>query len=152
MSCHYQQLQFEMYVLLKKKIFQQLMQKHHYLGALPKIANTIWYVAVHEEEWFALLSFSAPALKCGARDQWIGWNYRHQYDRLHLIVNNSRFLIFQGNREGNRGQTTIKFATHFFIEQFNWGLSPISIGVCPLFPAISGGKKNPPNKTRGIFW
>lgn len=79
----------------EEKIFQQLMQKHHYLGALPKIANTIWYVAVHEEEWSALLSFSAPALKCGARDQWIGWNYRHQYDRLHLIANNSRFLIFQ---------------------------------------------------------
>ncbi len=53
--------------------FSQLMQEHHYLGALPKISETLWYVAVHGEQWVALLSFSAPALKCSARDQWIGW-------------------------------------------------------------------------------
>ncbi len=23
----------------------------------------------------------------------IGWDFRHQYDRLHLVANNSRFLI-----------------------------------------------------------
>jgi hypothetical protein len=40
-----------------------------------------------------LLSFSASALKCGARDGWIGWDLRHRYSRLKLIVNNSRFLI-----------------------------------------------------------
>ena len=73
--------------------FQELMQTHHYLGALPKIGNTIWYVATWNEKWVALLSFSAAALKCGARDRWIGWEYRHQYDRLNLIANNSRFLI-----------------------------------------------------------
>jgi hypothetical protein len=27
------------------------------------------------------------------RDAWIGWDFRHHYDRLHLIANNSRFLI-----------------------------------------------------------
>ena len=27
------------------------------------------------------------------RDRWIGWDYRHQYDRLNLIANNSRFVI-----------------------------------------------------------
>jgi hypothetical protein len=41
----------------------------------------------------ALLSFSAAAWKCSARDRWIGWSSRHQYDRLKLIANNSRFLI-----------------------------------------------------------
>lgn len=69
------------------------MQTHHYLGALPKIGNTIWYTATVNDQWLALLSFSAPALKCSARDNWIGWGYRHQYDRLNLIANNSRFLI-----------------------------------------------------------
>ena len=73
--------------------FQHLMQAHHYLGALPKIGNTLWYVATAKDQWLALLSFSAPALKCSARDQWIGWSYRHQYDRLNLVANNSRFLI-----------------------------------------------------------
>ena len=69
------------------------MQAHHYLGALPKIGRTLWYVATWEGQWVALLSFSAAAWKCAARDRWIGWDFRHQYDRLHLLANNSRFLI-----------------------------------------------------------
>jgi len=73
--------------------FQRLMQMHHYLGSLPKIGESVWYVAEGNEEWVALLCFSAASLKCAARDQWIGWSYRHQYDRLHLLANNSRFLI-----------------------------------------------------------
>jgi hypothetical protein len=39
------------------------------------------------------LSFSAAALKCGPRDRWIGWDCRHQYARLKLVTNNSRYLI-----------------------------------------------------------
>lgn len=73
--------------------YNQLMQDHHYPGALPEISETLWYVAVHGEQWIALLSFSAPALKCASRDRWIGWDLHRQYDRLKLITNNSRFLI-----------------------------------------------------------
>ena len=77
----------------EEQLFQHLMQTHHYLGALPKISETLRYVAVLGGHWTALLSFSAPALKCSPRDRWIGWNFRHQYDRLKLLTNNSRFLI-----------------------------------------------------------
>lgn len=73
--------------------FQQLMQQHHYLGALPKISETLWYIATFNDQWVALLTFSAAALKCSVRDRWIGWDFRHQYDRLKLLTNNSRFLI-----------------------------------------------------------
>jgi len=73
--------------------FKDLMQQYHYLGALSKIGNTIWYVATYQNSWLGILSFSAAALKCSARDQWIGWGYRLQYDRLNLVANNSRFLI-----------------------------------------------------------
>ena len=73
--------------------YQELMQEHHYLGSLPKIGETLWYIAAWRDQWVAFLSFSASALKCAARDRWIGWNFYHQYDWLKLIVNNSRFLI-----------------------------------------------------------
>jgi hypothetical protein len=76
--------------------FQELMAAHHYLGALPKIGRTLRYVASGGsggEQWLALLVFSAAALKCAARDEWIGWDFRWQYDRLHLVANNSRLLI-----------------------------------------------------------
>ena len=73
--------------------YQELMQEHHYLGRLPKISETLWYIALWQNQWVGLLSFSAAAWKCAARDKWIGWSSRHQYDRLKLVANNSRFLI-----------------------------------------------------------
>jgi hypothetical protein len=77
----------------EERLYQDLMRQHHYLGALPKIGETLWYVAACRDEWVALLSFSASAWKCTARDRWIGWDFRLQYGRLKLVVNNSRFLI-----------------------------------------------------------
>ena len=77
----------------EEKLFQEQMQKHHYLGFLPKIGESLWYLGCWHDEWIALLSFSTPAWKCAARDRWIGWDFRHHYDRLHLLTNNSRFLI-----------------------------------------------------------
>jgi hypothetical protein len=53
--------------------YKEQMQKHHYLGFLPKIGETLWYLASWHDEWLALLSFSTPAWKCAARDRWIGW-------------------------------------------------------------------------------
>jgi hypothetical protein len=73
--------------------YNELMQTHHYLGALRPIGETIRYVATWRNQWVALISFSSAALKCRTRDQWIGWSYRHQFDRSHLLTNNSRFLI-----------------------------------------------------------
>ena len=87
--------------------YQQLMQAHHYLGALPKISETLWYVAIWEGQWVALLSFSAAAWKCAARDRWIGWAYRHQYDRLKLIANNSRFVILPDWHRPNLASRTL---------------------------------------------
>jgi len=83
------------------------MQTHHYPGALPKIGETLWYVATWREAWVALLSFSAAAWKCAVRDRWIGWSFRHQYDRLNLIANNSRFLILPEWHLPNLGSKTL---------------------------------------------
>jgi len=83
------------------------MRQHHYLGGLPKISETLWYVATWREEWVALLSFSASALKCAVRDRWIGWDFRHRYGRLKLIVNNSRFLILPEWHVSNLGSRVL---------------------------------------------
>ena len=88
------------------------MQAHHYLGALPKIGHTLWYVARHDAEWLALLSFSAAAWKCAVRDGWIGWAARYQYDRLHLIANNSRFLILPAHHQPNLASRVLALAEH----------------------------------------
>ncbi|HSO72955.1 MAG TPA: Druantia anti-phage system protein DruA [Thermodesulfobacteriota bacterium] len=75
--------------------YQELMRDQHYLGDLPKIGETLWYLGLWRDTWVALLSFSAAAWKCAVRDRWIGWDFRYQYDRLKLLTNNSRFLILK---------------------------------------------------------
>ncbi|MSP97515.1 MAG: ISAs1 family transposase, partial [Betaproteobacteria bacterium] len=39
--------------------YQEQMARHHYLGELPKIGETVWYVATWREQWVAQLSLSA---------------------------------------------------------------------------------------------
>ena len=90
--------------------FGAVMQSHHYLGALPGIGERLRYVAHHRGRWLALAVFSAPALKCAARDRWIGWDYRVQFDRLHLVTNNSRFLILPGAPQ-NLGSRVLSLCT-----------------------------------------
>ncbi len=87
--------------------YQEQMARHHYLGGLPKIGETLWYVATWHEQWVAQLSISAAALKCGVRDRWIGWDFRSQYGRLKLIANNSRFLILPEWHRPNVGSRVL---------------------------------------------
>ena len=56
----------------EERRFRELMEEHHYLGFLPKIGESLWYIAAVDSQWVALLSFSAAAWKCSARDCWIG--------------------------------------------------------------------------------
>jgi hypothetical protein len=46
-------------------------------------------------------------LKYAVRDRWIGWDFRHQHDRLHLIANNSRFLILPDWHHPNLASRTL---------------------------------------------
>ncbi|MEW7984012.1 MAG: ISAs1 family transposase [Candidatus Sedimenticola endophacoides] len=115
--------------------FQDLMQAHHYLGALVKIGNTIRYVAEREGRWVGLLSISASALKCAARDQWIGWGYRHQYDRLNLVANNSRFLILPGCHDKNLASQILSMlrrrVQRDWVERFGYPLLMLETFVDP---------------------
>lgn len=83
--------------------YLQLMETHHYLGAIRRIGESIWYAATYDGQWIALISFSAAVLKCEARDRWIGWSYRNQTARLKLVVNNSRFLLLPQDQIKNLG-------------------------------------------------
>lgn len=87
--------------------YQALMTEHHYLGALPKIGETLLYVAMWQDQWVAQISMSGAALKCGVRDRWIGWDFRSQYGRLRLIANNSRFLILPDWHRPNVGSRVL---------------------------------------------
>lgn len=85
----------------EKEIWNRLMRQHHYLGFQGWVGESLRYVAQWEGGWVALVGWCAAALKCAARDRWIGWPEMLQRQRLALIANNARFLILPGPRVAN---------------------------------------------------
>ena len=95
------ELQIRLISSTEQAQYDELMQQHHRRGSLRRIGHELHYVATDNDNWIALSSFSPAALKCTARDEWIGWQRQHRTDRLRLIANNSRFLILPGHHYPN---------------------------------------------------
>lgn len=75
-------------------LFDQLLDQFHYLGAGQLVGASVHYfVWSSNDQLLALLSFGSAAWKVAHRDECIGWNPIQRRERLHLIVNNTRFLI-----------------------------------------------------------
>ena len=66
-------------------------KKH--LGHNPLPGACIKYFVYSETEVIALLGFGACAWRSAPRDTFIGWPEEKRKKKLHLIVNNARFLI-----------------------------------------------------------
>ncbi len=71
----------------------RLVEEHHYLRFHGVVGKGLRHVAVHGETWLALIGWQPGAFKLAARDRWIGWSAEQQFSRLHLIANNSRFVL-----------------------------------------------------------
>ena len=76
--------------------WDELMRAHHFLGFKQFAGRGLRYVAVYRGRWVALLGWQTGAFQCGPRDRWLGWPKHLQFRRLHLIANNTRFLILPG--------------------------------------------------------
>jgi len=75
------------------RIWNNLMQSHHYLGAGPLCGSQVRYLIKSEQYgWLGGLSFSSATLRLQARDQMIGWSEAARQAHLNQVVNNSRFL------------------------------------------------------------
>ena len=73
--------------------WNELIERHHYLGYKPLPGAQVRYLVSAGERPLAVLGFGASAWKVAPRDQFIGWTAKERERGLHLIVNNSRFLI-----------------------------------------------------------
>ena len=69
------------------------MDRYHYLGDRTIVGEHLLYAALLDGEWVALLGWASAALQAPLRDKYIGWDEATKRRRLHLVVNNVRFLI-----------------------------------------------------------
>ncbi len=70
------------------------LDRHHYLKRLKPVGERLYYAAANAQgQWLAILVYSAAARHLKYRDRWIGWTPPQRERRLHLVANQSRFLL-----------------------------------------------------------
>lgn len=83
------------------RLWRQLLQEHHYLGAGPLCGHQLRYLIKGACGWLGAAAFSAAARRVADRDKWIGWGEEARRENLPLVISNSRFLILPQVRVGN---------------------------------------------------
>jgi hypothetical protein len=86
-------LRFELVERGSSALWNELIERYHYLGYTPLSGAQLRYFVKAESMTLALLGFGAAAWKTAPRDEWIGWSAELRQKNLHLVVNNARFLI-----------------------------------------------------------
>jgi SRSO17 transposase len=76
-----------------ESLWDHLVHRYHYLSYQNLLGPRLKYLALMEDRPVAALSFSAPSLKIGVRDRFIGWSGEQRKKYLPHLANNSRFLI-----------------------------------------------------------
>jgi len=75
-------------------LFEALLHQFHYLSYRSPVGENLQYLARERTgRPVACLLFGAAAWQCADRDRHIGWDATTRAARLHLIANNTRFLI-----------------------------------------------------------
>ena len=74
-------------------LWREYVDRYHYLRYTPLPGAQQRYLVTSGRQVLAVIGFGASAWKAAARDRFIGWSVAQREARLHLVVNNARFLI-----------------------------------------------------------
>jgi hypothetical protein len=74
-------------------LWDYLVYHHHYLGLPKLVGEYVKHLVYINGRVVACLSWASAAWKVKARDHFIGWEESTKRKNLHLIANNTRFLI-----------------------------------------------------------
>lgn len=78
----------------QRALFDALLYQHHYLSHRSSVGENLQYlVRDAQARPLACVLFGAAAWQCASRDRYIGWDSWVRAQHLHLLANNTRFLI-----------------------------------------------------------
>jgi hypothetical protein len=78
----------------QRALFDALLQQHHYLSHRSSVGENLQYLVRDAQgRPLACVLFGAAAWQCASRDRYIGWERSVRARHLHLLANNTRFLI-----------------------------------------------------------
>jgi hypothetical protein len=89
----YQELCVRFVTLSSGYLWDYLVHHYHYLGLPKLVGEHIRHLVFLDGQVVGCLAWASAAWKLKARDQFIGWGEPTKRRNLHLIANNTRFLI-----------------------------------------------------------
>jgi len=90
---HLPQLSFQMTTKATSALWNEYIERYHYLGYSPLPGAQLRYFITAGKQIVALTGFGAAAWQTAPRDKFIEWNHDQRKRNLPLITNNARFLI-----------------------------------------------------------
>ena len=75
------------------QLWNSLVCEHHYLKNANLVGEQLRYAITYQGQWVALLGWSAASFHLKDREQWLGWSNLQRRSRLHLLAQNSRFVV-----------------------------------------------------------
>jgi hypothetical protein len=108
-------------------LWNEYVDRYHYLGYTPLPGAQLRYMAMSGREHLAMLGFGAAAWKTAPRDRFIGWTAQQRKARLHLVVNNARFLILPWIQSRNLASRLLAMATRRLPDDWeeHYGYRPV---------------------------
>jgi hypothetical protein len=77
------------------RLWNEYIERYHYLGHRQAFGNQQkYFIRFASGDLLGCMLFSASAWSVSCRDKWIGWHKQDRAKRLHLVLSNSRFLLF----------------------------------------------------------
>ena len=73
--------------------WNSLVCEKHYLKNASLVGEQLRYVVTYQGQWLALLGWSAASFHLKDREQWLKWSKPQRRSRLHLLAQNSRFVL-----------------------------------------------------------
>lgn len=100
-------------------LWNEYVERYHYLGyKQPFGAHRKYFIISRHGKHFGCLLYAASAWSVACRDEWIGWSQLDRCQRLHLVVNNSRFLIFPWVHINNLASKALSIAARYVPEDW----------------------------------
>lgn len=111
----------------QSQLYNVLMAQYHYLGYTPMAGAQVRYLIQGESGILGGIGLGASAWKLAPRDSWIGWTPKVRKRRLHLILNNNRFLILPYVRSQNLASKVLAMTSKRISRDFHemYGYAPV---------------------------
>lgn len=111
----------------ESNLWNTLIARYHYLGYTPLPGAQKRYIIKSDEGILGAIGFSAAAWKIKPRDNWIKWDSSTREKNLHLVINNSRFLILPWIRSKNLASKILSICSKRIADDFyySYGYYPV---------------------------